>query len=51
LSQASNGESDEHYKDDEDATMGKNGSMSSHVERVDHRAKDTAYGANNASAA
>ena len=44
------GESDEHYEDDDDVT-GKNGSMSSHVERVDHRAKDTAYGANNAGAA
>jgi hypothetical protein len=51
LSQGSNGESDEHYKDDEDDTTGKNGSMSSHVERVDNRAEDTAYGTNNASAA
>ena len=51
LSQGSNNERGEHYDDDEDATMAKNGSMSSHVERVDHRAKDTAYGMNNAGAA
>jgi len=51
LSQASNGESDEHYDDEDDAKMAKNGSLSSHVERIDNRAKNAAYGANNASAA
>lgn len=49
LSQVSSGESGEHY-DDEEGSIGKNGSMSSHVERVDNRAKDAAYGANNAGA-
>ncbi|GAB7331250.1 hypothetical protein MBLNU13_g02711t1 [Cladosporium sp. NU13] len=49
LSQLNSGESGEHY-DDEEGSIGKNGSMSSHVERVDNRAKDAAYGANNAGA-
>ena len=49
LSQGGNGESDEHY-DDEEGSIGKKHSVSSHVERVDNRAKDAAYGANNAGA-
>jgi hypothetical protein len=49
LSQVNSGDSGEHY-DDEEGSIGKNGSMSSHVERVDNRAKDAAYGANNAGA-
>ena len=49
LSQRNSDESGEHY-DDEEGALGKNGSMSSHVERVDNRAKDAAYGANNAGA-
>lgn len=48
LSQGSNDNFDERYHDeDDDARTGKNGSMSSHVERVDpHQAKNVAYGMN-----
>jgi hypothetical protein len=49
----SQGGSDEHYEDDDDdLATGKNGSMSSHVERIgDSKAKNAAYGMNNAGAA
>lgn len=47
------GDSNERYRDEEeeDSSIGKNGSMSSHVERVDPAAKNAAYGANAGSAA
>ena len=42
---------EQRFRDEEDdITVGKNDSISSHVERVDPRAKNTAYGMNNASA-
>jgi SP family sugar:H+ symporter-like MFS transporter len=49
----SQGGSDEHYEDDDDdLATGKNGSMSSHVERLgDSKAKNAAYGMNNAGTA
>jgi SP family sugar:H+ symporter-like MFS transporter len=49
----SQGDEDQHYEDDDDdLATGKNGSMSSHVERIgDSKAKNVAYGMNNAGAA
>jgi hypothetical protein len=49
----SEGGADEHYDDDDDdVATGKNGSMSSRVERIgDSKAKNAAYGMNNAGAA
>ena len=53
LSQDGSDASHDRYHDDEDDDLaaGKNGSMSSHVERVNPAAKNAAYGMNNASAA
>lgn len=52
LTHSANIDPDEHFRDeDEDFSTRKNGSMSSHVERVDPRAKNAAYSANAGSAA
>lgn len=52
ISQGLDRDADERYDDEEDAMAAKNGSMSSHVERVgDSKAKNVAYGMNNAGAA
>lgn len=51
ISQGLDRDADEHY-DEDDAMAAKNGSVSSHVERVgDSKAKNVAYGMNNAGAA